>query len=554
MKRLMVFVLLVTALVLVPMAVVLSAPQVAWVKYAGNPVLVPGAPGTWDDRNVFSADVLLDGATYKMWYTGSSTGESRSDIGYATSSDGLTWSKQGNAPVLRHGVSPEWDSDGVSAPSVLYDGNAPPAARWKMWYTGIRLAVGGYQIGYATAPDGIHWTKYPTPVLEITVDGADSLNVLSPDVLFRDGSYHMWYAGGGDRNQIFYATSPDGIHWSKSLSNPVIQLGGDVDWDNGEISAPSVLVRGTGYEMWYQGYSRATQQRYIGHATAPNGTAWTKDDLNPVVGLEPGAWDSYSIYYPSVGSFNGQLLMWYHGEQAAYSVQKIGVVSIDPLAVPTPRPTFAPLPTQDPNETPEATATPMPSLYGVRINDDAPYTNQITVTLQIKAPPIAPQMMVSNDSSFVGAQWESFAETKSWQIMAGGDYAMPRKVYVQLGDAQGSPQAIVNDEIRLDTTAPTATIAVQKPLPVAASVSANTLLLQVEDEGSGTGFMRFSNQANLAGAAWEDFALSKEWVFDASGTVYGEFRDRAGNVSVVTEGLLNEAKDPAMYLPFAARK
>lgn len=557
MKRLIVFVVLLTALILVPMAVVLSAPQIAWVKYTGNPVLLPGTGTAWDNQNVFSADIVLDGTTYKMWYTGSGKTQSRSDIGYATSTDGLTWVKQGSGPVLRHGVSPAWDTGGVSAPSVLTDPAAPAESRWKMWYTGVSQIGGGFRIGYATSPDGMTWTKYPAIVLDVSLEGADDENVLSPHVLIRNGGYHMWYSGRGDRNQIFYATSTDGIQWTKHPSNPVVTLGGDIEWDNGEIAAPSVLVSGTGYEMWYQGYSRSTLQRYVGHATSPDGVVWTKDVLNPVVGLEPGSWDGYSIYYPSVGTFNGQLMMWYHGEEFAFAPQKIGVVSIDPLAVPTPLPTFPPLPTDDPSTpegTPGPTATPVPNIYGVSINDGALFTNQVTVTLQIKAPANAPQMMVSNDGGFIGVQWETFAATRPWILVGYGSYILPRTVYVQMGDAQGSPQAVVSDDIILDVTAPTATIYVQAALPLAASVTANTLLLQVEDDVSGAASMRFGNQEDLSGVAWEAFAPTKEWTFDANGTVFAEFRDGAGNVSVITRGLLSDARAPGLYLPFAARQ
>ena len=45
------------------------------------------------------------------------------------------------------------------------------------------------------------------------------------------------------------------------------------------------------------------------------------------------------------------------------------------------------------------------------INDGAPFTNQVTVTLQIKAPVGVPQMMVSRDGGFIGAQWEAYATT-----------------------------------------------------------------------------------------------------------------------------------------------
>jgi predicted GH43/DUF377 family glycosyl hydrolase len=170
----------------------------------------------------------------------------------------------------------------------------------------------------------------------------------------------MWYAGRGVSNQIFYATSTDGINWSKHPNNPVLRLGGDFAWDNGEIAAPAVLRIGSGYQMWYQGYSRGTMQRYVGHAFSDDGVSWTKDSLNPVVGLEPNTWDAFSIYYPSVFvSGAGQPMIWYQGENADTTVKQIGVVLWDPNAIATPLPTFPSEPV-DPDATPTPVWTPMP--------------------------------------------------------------------------------------------------------------------------------------------------------------------------------------------------
>jgi hypothetical protein len=58
-----------------------------WVKYAGNPVFVPAAAGAWDDADVFSVEVLHDGAKFRMYYTGKGRLE-KEQIGYAISGGG----------------------------------------------------------------------------------------------------------------------------------------------------------------------------------------------------------------------------------------------------------------------------------------------------------------------------------------------------------------------------------------------------------------------------------------------------------------------------------
>ncbi len=352
MRRAWLFVLLAALALLIsmiPIAAVISAPEAAWVKDPANPVFRPGPSGSWDDRNVYAAKVIDVGNGYLMWYTGNGVTSASPRIGYAWSYDGINWTRH-PAPVLSPGNS-GWDSKGVSAPSVLKKDGL-----WHMWYAGKDLSR--YGIGYATSSDGITWTKYPNnPVLTASAEGADDADIVSPHVLFQGGIFHMWYAGRGDSNQIFYATSPDGVHWTKHANNPVLHLGGDYEWDNGEIAAPSVIWTGARFEMWYQGYSRGTLQRYLGHAVSPDGIIWSKDALNPVLGLEPNTWDGYSVYYPSVVlRGDGQLMLWYQGEAGENQQKQLGLAIFNLNAVPTPLPTF---PTESPVD---ATLTPQITL------------------------------------------------------------------------------------------------------------------------------------------------------------------------------------------------
>jgi predicted GH43/DUF377 family glycosyl hydrolase len=361
MRRTWLFVIMAAIVLFVPMAVAVSAPQAAWIKDAANPVFQPKPADGWDNRNVYAAKVLYDGGVFFMWYTADGYSDTSPRIGYATSSDGKNWNRH-QTPVLSPG--PGWEVKGVSAPTVLYKDNT-----WHMWYAGRDLSH--YSIGYATSTDRINWTKYAgNPVLSPGAEGSpDDLDTVSPYVIFKDNLFHMWYAGRGDSNQIFYATSSDGIQWMKHAANPVLRLGGDFEWDNGEIAAPSVLWTGAQYEMWYQGYSRGTLQRYVGHATSPDGVAWTKDALNPVLGLEPGKWDSFSVYYPSVllGT-GGQTMLWYQGEAGEGQQKQIGLATFQLDTTPTPLPTF---PTESPIDS-TATPTASPTLSGPATDTPTP--------------------------------------------------------------------------------------------------------------------------------------------------------------------------------------
>src|SRR5260370_39560301 len=68
---------------------------------------------------------------------------------------------------------------------------------------------------------------------------------ISPDsVLYENGVFKMWYHGGAQwiggvytaRERIGYATSPDGITWTKYSSNPILSLGASGTWDSGNVT------------------------------------------------------------------------------------------------------------------------------------------------------------------------------------------------------------------------------------------------------------------------------------------------------------------------------
>ena len=120
--------------------------------------------------------VLFDSTAglYKMWYAGLGTDGTLGTyrIGYATSSDGFSWSRQ-SAPVLDVGASGNWDDGGVSQPNVIQD----PAGGFHLFYFGFPASAtttcsdaGGCtfipgSIGHAFSADGITWTRDASPVL-----------------------------------------------------------------------------------------------------------------------------------------------------------------------------------------------------------------------------------------------------------------------------------------------------------------------------------------------------------------------------------------------------
>jgi predicted GH43/DUF377 family glycosyl hydrolase len=183
-----------------------SSDGVAWQKYANNPVLTAGPPGSWDRAGVLYANVMFLNATYMMWYSGRDGNTSR--IGLATSPDGIIWTKYAGNPILVEGSPGQWDAYFVEAPGVTVKDGI-----FYMLYTARPSQDGPQFLGLATSADGVHWTKYSGNPVFLPQPGAwDEANVAAPSLMFHDQKFKMWYGGlryvgGYTQWQVGYATS-----------------------------------------------------------------------------------------------------------------------------------------------------------------------------------------------------------------------------------------------------------------------------------------------------------------------------------------------------------
>jgi predicted GH43/DUF377 family glycosyl hydrolase len=305
-----------------------------WIRIPG-PNLPPGVSGSWDDAAVSCPTVLHAGSQYQMWYTGREAASGKSRLGYATSQDGYIWEKYATNPVLHMGAPGSWDESQVSDPAILFDGST-----WKLWYSGYSESSGLYQIGYATSPNGIAWTKFPgNPILSQGPPGSwDENGPRQATVLFRDGAYHMWYASSdGNRGHIGYATSSDGIHWQKYAGNPVIDPPGDGQEITREVESPYVFADQEGFQMWYHLGIYELRSPYfsrIFHKVSSDGVAWSNGTAH-LPQIIPGPFGRDEC--PTIVTHDDSVRMWYSGKfwidlaeaplEISEPASKIGVMS-----------------------------------------------------------------------------------------------------------------------------------------------------------------------------------------------------------------------------------
>jgi predicted GH43/DUF377 family glycosyl hydrolase len=184
--------------------------------------------------------VVKRGDGYHLWYTGQA--KDRSWIGYATSPDGVTWKRMSAKPVL----SPEkpWEKVAVMCPHVLWD---EQLKLLRMWYSGGEQ----YEpdaIGYATSPDGLAWTRHEgNPIFKFDPSAEWEKHKVTACQVVRQGDWHvMFYIGFRDEHhtQIGVARSRDGItNWQKHPANPIIRPGIN-KWDHDACYKPYAIFDG----------------------------------------------------------------------------------------------------------------------------------------------------------------------------------------------------------------------------------------------------------------------------------------------------------------------
>jgi beta-1,2-mannobiose phosphorylase / 1,2-beta-oligomannan phosphorylase len=287
------------------------APETAggWVKYEGNPIM-GGQYGT-----CFDVSVLRDGGTYRMWLSW----RPKRSLALVESKDGMHWSEP---PRIILGPRSEtgWEDD-INRPAVLKREDG-----YHLWYTG--QAKGHSAIGYATSRDGVGWRRMSDQPVLSAEKAWEKVAVMCPDVLWdaQLGLFRMWYSGGeqNEPNAIGYATSRDGLRWTKHPANPVFAPDPKLAWEKHKVTACQVERRGDWHIMFYLGF-RDEPLAQIGLARSRDGiTHWQRHPANPIIRPGQNQWDQDACYKP-YAVFDGQgWLLWYNGRRG--DLEQIGLV------------------------------------------------------------------------------------------------------------------------------------------------------------------------------------------------------------------------------------
>jgi predicted GH43/DUF377 family glycosyl hydrolase len=265
------------------------------------PVLRHGGPGESDSHDALNPSIIRRGAAYYNFYSGFDGTTWRTNL--ATSSDGLSWKKEGVvlAPEPRLGEAGYIAANG----SALFD-----EGQFRYWYqAGPKERP---RLGLARSRDGRHWSKARFPVMDFGPRGSWDERGLADPFAMKVGRYFYLFYLGEDRTRqqrLGVARSLDGVDWQKLRSNPILELGRSGSFDEMGLGEPAVWIAHGYYWMLYTGRD-AQQNRRLGMARSTDGVRWEK---LPGVFQGSQAWDSRVVCDPTLEFLAGRLAVWFGG-------------------------------------------------------------------------------------------------------------------------------------------------------------------------------------------------------------------------------------------------
>src|SRR6266436_3508665 len=195
-----------------------------------------------------------------------------------------SWRRVSSHPVISpHGGS--WESAGTFNPAVIIH-----QGKFVMLYR-AQDKNGTSRLGYAESGDGIHFTRWPQPVLSPEADYERDGGVEDPRLVKFGDTYYLTYTGYNKKDaQLCLAISKDLIHWQrKGVILPAYQGKWNVGWTKSGAIIPE-KINGK-YWMYWLGTS-ADKTDQMGLAYSSDLLHWSEVGDTPVLPRRPGMFDS----------------------------------------------------------------------------------------------------------------------------------------------------------------------------------------------------------------------------------------------------------------------
>lgn len=295
----------------------------SWAVHPGNPVLKAGDlmdKALWNDPSV-----LKEGTRYVMFMTSSVKDPFKPPVVpfRAVSDNGIDWRLDPARPLMDPSGTPFVS---LETPSVVFF-----KGRYHMYYSGIHPAghVPMMEIGHATSPDGITWTKDPKPVIASSGKPAEWSGFLvgEPGAIVYNDRIHVYFTAMGARpsgsppqlQSIGLATSADGSNFDK----PRVALTQSKLYPPEQgypgYSTPSALVDGKTVHLFYDVVhfdAKANpqwRQVALQRAVSTDGGLTFRETRGPMLRRDDSDWSKGEVHAPAALIDGNRVILWFGG-------------------------------------------------------------------------------------------------------------------------------------------------------------------------------------------------------------------------------------------------
>ncbi|OQY87720.1 MAG: hypothetical protein B6D39_12460 [Anaerolineae bacterium UTCFX2] len=260
-------------------------------KFAGNPVIRPDK--SWEGHIIQLFGTVLPG--FRMWYSSLNPEQSRAQVLYAESVDGVHWNK----PAISYGANALFNGQNANLPSVLHTPH-DLAAPFK-----LMVYQNGDFYGYAS-PDGLATTAYSQNPLYTA--GSDVAHFYWDETTgrYRGSSKTIIEIFGVARRAIRLVNSDDFIHWQEQpdlfvpdIIDELVYPGFSVNFYGMPIFPVGEQYLGMLWVMKATDLTRQYGQVVVQLASSHDGKSWQREEGNrpPILDVgPPGAWDGGQVY------------------------------------------------------------------------------------------------------------------------------------------------------------------------------------------------------------------------------------------------------------------
>ncbi|WP_240625893.1 glycoside hydrolase family protein [Spirosoma pollinicola] len=202
-------------------------------------------------------------------------------------------------PVFTGTGSDTWDQNIRERGYILRENGI-----YHLWYTGYREGKNQTRsLGYATSKDGLKWTRNKGNPIHASTWVEDMSVVKSGN------TYYMFAEGANDVAHLL--TSTDRINW-KERGPLDIRYTNHQPLNKGSYGTPTIWKE---KDTWYLFYERNDEAVWL--ATSKDLNVWTNVQDKPVLEKGPSAYDRYAVAMNQIIRYKGAYYAYYHASAFA---------------------------------------------------------------------------------------------------------------------------------------------------------------------------------------------------------------------------------------------